>query len=192
MRANGQCGISEKPICVVKSNGSRYGTIHGEPEVPPRRTSGLGPMPNHVSKTKKIRSRMDHLFLSVSSARTCPTPIFEDRPSSSSVLDTKIRAQEQLIANYKAELDQQKRVLQEALLTTEAQAVQIQNLEQELGSLKQVNASLMQDNESYQILLHEKTMAGEIFKVSEPNCLGQPYPFIDNHRLLLENQRLCC
>lgn len=78
-----------------------------------------------------------------------------------SARDAKIRVQDKLIADFKAELEQQKMVLHEAMTTAEAQAQRVDGLEQELASLQQVNASLMEDNESYQMLLHEKTIAGE-------------------------------
>ncbi|KAI9267934.1 hypothetical protein BDA99DRAFT_603510 [Phascolomyces articulosus] len=81
--------------------------------------------------------------------------------------DTKIRAQEKLISDFKSEVEQQKRVIHEAVLAAEAQVQRIDILEQELESLKEVNASLMEDNESYQVLLHEKTMAGEFPKKAD-------------------------
>ncbi|KAG2216872.1 hypothetical protein INT45_009403 [Circinella minor] len=80
--------------------------------------------------------------------------------------DTKIRVQEKLLSGFKNEIEHQKRVIHEAMLGAEAQEKRINTLEQELTSLKEVNASLMEDNESYQMLLHEKTMAGEFSKKS--------------------------
>ncbi|KAI8384625.1 uncharacterized protein BYT42DRAFT_563124 [Radiomyces spectabilis] len=81
--------------------------------------------------------------------------------------DAKIRIQEQLLSDLKAELQQQKVVGHETAMTMEAQASQIEALTQELHDIKIVNASLMEDNEGYQLLLHEKTMAGELFKRSD-------------------------
>ena len=95
------------------------------------------------------------------------SPLMEERTTPTkpidgvSARDAKIRVQDKLIADFKAELEQQKMVLHEAMTTAEAQAQRIDGLEQELASLQQVNASLMEDNESYQMLLHEKTIAGE-------------------------------
>lgn len=90
-----------------------------------------------------------------------------------SARDAKIRVQDKLIADFKAELEQQKMVLHEAMTTAEAQAQRVDGLEQELASLQQVNASLMEDNESYQMLLHEKTIAGE-FPVKVNNMDDTP------------------
>ncbi|KAJ8658699.1 hypothetical protein O0I10_005422 [Lichtheimia ornata] len=42
----------------------------------------------------------------------------------------------------------------------------INHLEEQLASARQMNESLMEDNESYQLLLHEKTMNGEILAAS--------------------------
>lgn len=97
------------------------------------------------------------------------SPLMEERTATTttptidgvSARDAKIRVQDKLIADFKAELEQQKMVLHEAMTTAEAQAQRVDGLEQELASLQQVNASLMEDNESYQMLLHEKTIAGE-------------------------------
>ncbi|KAI8145425.1 hypothetical protein BJV82DRAFT_603615 [Fennellomyces sp. T-0311] len=97
-------------------------------------------------------------------------PLFEERTKpidSVAARDTKIRAQEKLISDFKSEVEQQKRMTHEAILAAEAQTQRVETLEQELASLKEVNASLMEDNESYQILLHEKTMAGEFPKKSD-------------------------
>ncbi|KAJ8659759.1 hypothetical protein O0I10_004352 [Lichtheimia ornata] len=94
------------------------------------------------------------------------SPLMEERATTPTIdgvsaRDAKIRVQDKLIADFKAELEQQKMVLHEAMTTAEAQAQRVDGLEQELASLQQVNASLMEDNESYQMLLHEKTIAGE-------------------------------
>ncbi|KAI9320252.1 hypothetical protein BX666DRAFT_1920899 [Dichotomocladium elegans] len=101
-------------------------------------------------------------------------PLFEDnRQQSTESLsittsrDVKSKAHEKLIADFKSELEQQKALLHEALSTAEAHAQRVEQLEQELASLRQVNASLMEDNESYQMLLHEKTIAGEFPRKSD-------------------------
>lgn len=81
------------------------------------------------------------------------------------IKDTKTRAQERLLADFAAQVEQQKRIIEDAVLTTKAQASRVEELEKELFSVKQLNASLMEDNESYQTLLREKTMTGEFLKV---------------------------
>ena len=112
--------------------------------------------------------------------------LFEERTrsiDSVTARDTKIRVQEKLLSDFKSEIEQQKRVIHEAMLGAEVQDQRINTLEQELTSLKEVNASLMEDNESYQILLHEKTMAGEFSKVKRErkmeynsSCLSTSWP----------------
>ncbi|KAI7883162.1 hypothetical protein K492DRAFT_235534 [Lichtheimia hyalospora FSU 10163] len=46
------------------------------------------------------------------------------------------------------------------------QSACINHLEEQLATARQMNESLMEDNESYQLLLHEKTMNGEILAAS--------------------------
>ena len=76
-----------------------------------------------------------------------------------------------MIADLKSQVEQQKRVIEDALMTAETHAQRMESLEEELVSLKQVNGSLMEDNESYQMLLHEKTMTGEFLKVNDPGFI---------------------
>lgn len=72
-----------------------------------------------------------------------------------------IKAQDKLISDLKLELDKQKGILQEHQNQVQNQSLKIEHLEHEIANVKQLNRSLMEDNESYQILLHEKTMNGE-------------------------------
>ncbi|KAF7729647.1 hypothetical protein EC973_004020 [Apophysomyces ossiformis] len=105
------------------------------------------------------------------------SPLLEDRKSSSSTpsatldsvsaRDSKIRAQDKLIQDLKAELQQQKLVTHEALMTNDSHVQRIQTLELELAEMKHVNQSLMEDNEGYQLLLREKTEAEELLKRRE-------------------------
>ncbi|KAG1447467.1 hypothetical protein G6F56_009251 [Rhizopus delemar] len=72
-----------------------------------------------------------------------------------------IKAQDKLIADLKIELDKHKTVLEEYKNEAQNQSLKMEHLEYEAANVKQLNRSLMEDNESYQILLHEKTMNGE-------------------------------
>ncbi|KAI7869550.1 hypothetical protein BDF14DRAFT_1741798 [Spinellus fusiger] len=72
-----------------------------------------------------------------------------------------IKAQDKLILDLKNEVEKQKGLLQDQNVNAQRQSLRIEYLEQEIGNVKQVNRSLMEDNESYQILLHEKTISGE-------------------------------
>ncbi|RUS18321.1 hypothetical protein BC937DRAFT_88928, partial [Endogone sp. FLAS-F59071] len=72
-----------------------------------------------------------------------------------------IKAQDKLISDLKADVEKHKATTQENLQQVQRQAMKIEHLENEIANVKQVNRSLMEDNESYQILLHEKTMSGE-------------------------------
>ncbi|KAI9267344.1 hypothetical protein BY458DRAFT_512012 [Sporodiniella umbellata] len=72
-----------------------------------------------------------------------------------------IKAQDKLIADLKLEVEKQKSVLGEHQTQAQHQSLRMEHFEHEIANIKQVNRSLMEDNESYQILLHEKTMNGE-------------------------------
>ncbi|KAF7731933.1 hypothetical protein EC973_007764 [Apophysomyces ossiformis] len=72
-----------------------------------------------------------------------------------------IKAQDKLIADLKKEVEQHKSALQEQSAEAQRQSLRIEHLEHEIANVKQLNRSLMEDNESYQILLHEKTINGE-------------------------------
>lgn len=63
--------------------------------------------------------------------------------------------------------------------------MKIEHLENEIANVKQVNRSLMEDNESYQILLHEKTMSGEFMlnPIMQNNRFGSDdYDTVDEPR----------
>ncbi|KAG0174853.1 hypothetical protein DFQ28_007354 [Apophysomyces sp. BC1034] len=72
-----------------------------------------------------------------------------------------IKAQDKLIADLKKEMEQHKSALQDQNGDAQRQSLRIEHLEHEIANVKQLNRSLMEDNESYQILLHEKTISGE-------------------------------
>jgi hypothetical protein len=72
-----------------------------------------------------------------------------------------IKAQDKLILDLKNEVDKQKSLLQEQQSEAQLQSLKVVHLEHEISNVKQLNRSLMEDNESYQILLHEKTITGE-------------------------------
>lgn len=72
-----------------------------------------------------------------------------------------IKAQDKLILDLKNEVEKQKSLLQESQSAYQLISLKVVHLEHEITNVKQVNRSLMEDNESYQILLHEKTINGE-------------------------------
>lgn len=73
-----------------------------------------------------------------------------------------IKAQDKLISDLKAEVEKQKNNVQENVSQIQQQSLRMEHLEHEISNVKQLNRSLMEDNESYQMLLHEKTINGEI------------------------------
>ncbi|CAO3589842.1 unnamed protein product [Absidia cylindrospora] len=79
----------------------------------------------------------------------------------SKIAQRTIKAQDKLILDLRAEMEQQKSMVQDRDAHAQRQSLRIQHLDQEIANVKQVNQSLMEDNESYQILLHEKTISGE-------------------------------
>ncbi|CAO3639597.1 unnamed protein product [Mucor hiemalis] len=72
-----------------------------------------------------------------------------------------IKAQDKLILDLKNEVEKQKSLLQESQSASQLISLKVVHLEHEITNVKQLNRSLMEDNESYQILLHEKTINGE-------------------------------
>ena len=60
-----------------------------------------------------------------------------------------------------AELDKAKQATTESMNLNKSHVRRIQQLENELSQVKHMHQSLMEENESYQLLLHEKTMKGE-------------------------------
>lgn len=72
-----------------------------------------------------------------------------------------IKAQDKLIFDLRNELEKQKSLTQEQQSEAQLQSLKIVHLNHEIANVKQLNRSLQEDNESYQILLHEKTITGE-------------------------------
>ncbi|KAG2206539.1 hypothetical protein INT47_008556 [Mucor saturninus] len=72
-----------------------------------------------------------------------------------------IKAQDKMILDLKNELEKQKAVLADRQSEAQLVSLKLVHLEHEITNVKQLNQSLMEDNESYQILLHEKTINGE-------------------------------
>ncbi|KAI8336712.1 hypothetical protein BC941DRAFT_453073 [Chlamydoabsidia padenii] len=96
---------------------------------------------------------------------------FDLSPTSLEALDSAdkqtIRAQETIIAELKLNLEQQAHKLQQQhLLDSHEASLQLQALISQVNNIKQLNQSLMEENESYQILLHEKTICGDF--MSDP------------------------
>ncbi|CAO3589753.1 unnamed protein product [Absidia cylindrospora] len=78
-----------------------------------------------------------------------------------------IKTQEGIITALKAKLEQQtNEVLQQRQLDNQKVSAQVENLITEVDNIKQLNQSLMEENESYQILLHEKTISGDFISDS--------------------------
>lgn len=72
-----------------------------------------------------------------------------------------IKAQDKMILDLKNELDKQKVIMTDRQSQAQLASLKLVHLEHEIANVKQLNQSLMEDNESYQILLHEKTINGE-------------------------------
>ncbi|KAI8086607.1 uncharacterized protein BX664DRAFT_386999 [Halteromyces radiatus] len=76
----------------------------------------------------------------------------------------KIQAQERLLANLQSELETQKLSHLEAI---QEQSDKLASVVKELQDIKELNRTLMEDNEGYQMLLTEKTMSGAFLKKVE-------------------------
>ncbi|KAJ1656734.1 hypothetical protein IWQ61_003737 [Dispira simplex] len=72
-----------------------------------------------------------------------------------------IRAQDKLIQELRTDLNHLESSKAQLQSEWEQQGFRVLQLESELGELKQVNQTLMEDNESYQLLLHERTVNGD-------------------------------
>ncbi|KAL1917749.1 uncharacterized protein VTP21DRAFT_3583 [Calcarisporiella thermophila] len=77
------------------------------------------------------------------------------------IASTTIRAQDRYISELRAELDRQRNVTHEYMVRLQNQSLRMTALENEVSQVMQVNRRLMEENEGYQILLHERTISGE-------------------------------
>ncbi|KAI8343043.1 hypothetical protein BC941DRAFT_465212 [Chlamydoabsidia padenii] len=122
------------------------------------------PTLSHSSSTSHVTKRNSRLMMDESDSDH-DTPklaaIDSAQVRENKIAQRTIKAQDKLILDLKVELDQQKSIVQDHDTRAQRQSLRIQQLEQEIANVKQVNQSLMEDNESYQILLHEKTISGE-------------------------------
>jgi hypothetical protein len=155
---------------------------NGEPRTPrtPRRrsvtsTTLMSPFTNYLDDIDESSQQKDlefpspaniHLTASVSTNTLMkPAPKLAAIDSSyareAKIAQRTIKAQDKLILDLKGELEKQKSLLKEHQNETQQQSLKIVHLEHEIQNVKQLNRSLQEDNESYQILLHEKTMNGE-------------------------------
>lgn len=91
-----------------------------------------------------------------------------------------IKSQQTIIADLKSELEQQ---TEQHLLNRHEASLQLETLVSQVNSMKQLNQSLMEENESYQVLLHEKTICGDF--MSDPIVQVQKQGKYGNHSTLL-------
>ncbi|KAK9719984.1 hypothetical protein K7432_004432 [Basidiobolus ranarum] len=78
----------------------------------------------------------------------------------SKILSKTVKSQDRLILELREEIEKVKQGTRAAIARYENQSLKMSALENEKNQLKQVNQTLMEENESYQVLLHEKTMSG--------------------------------
>ncbi|RUP06332.1 hypothetical protein BC936DRAFT_140402 [Jimgerdemannia flammicorona] len=122
--------------------------------------------------------------LSPLSAANPPSTQSDSYTREAKIASLTIKAQDKQILDLKNEVERQKSVAQENLQQVQRQAMKIEHLENEISNVKQVNRSLMEDNESYQILLHEKTMSGEFMlnPIMQNRFDGDDYDTLDEPR----------
>ncbi|CAG8488978.1 10779_t:CDS:2 [Dentiscutata erythropus] len=95
------------------------------------------------------------------------TPTAGSTPSHYSVLREAKTAQrtikelERRVNELTTEIENAKRAHTDSMNTNKNHVARIHHLENELGQVKHMNQTLMEENEGYQLLLHEKTMKGE-------------------------------
>lgn len=124
-------------------------------------TSGLVDIGENQSDTASNDN--DGNTLSVVDER--PTPKLAAIDSSyareTKIAQRTIKAQDKMIFDLKSEVEKLKAVIQEQQTESQTQSLHASHLQHEVASIKEVNRGLMEENESYQILLHEKTINGE-------------------------------
>ncbi|CAG8678879.1 2334_t:CDS:2, partial [Dentiscutata heterogama] len=95
------------------------------------------------------------------------TPTAGSTPSHYTVLREAKTAQrtikelERRVNELTTEIENVKRAHTDSMNTNKNHVARIHHLENELGQVKHMNQTLMEENEGYQLLLHEKTMKGE-------------------------------
>ncbi|KAK9703482.1 hypothetical protein K7432_010694 [Basidiobolus ranarum] len=106
-----------------------------------------------------------------------------DLVNENSALIKTIKNQDKLLLEIREELEKSKQAAQESASRLQECLVQISALENEKLQIKGVNQTLMEENESYQVLLHEKTMNGRFML----NPILQVYPFTISKAIFLFN-----
>ncbi|RIB21248.1 hypothetical protein C2G38_1119331 [Gigaspora rosea] len=95
------------------------------------------------------------------------TPTAGSTPSHYTVLREAKTAQrtikelERRVNELTTEIENSKRAHTDSMNVNKNHVARIHHLENELGQVKHMNQTLMEENEGYQLLLHEKTMKGE-------------------------------
>ncbi|ORX76070.1 hypothetical protein K493DRAFT_309079 [Basidiobolus meristosporus CBS 931.73] len=77
------------------------------------------------------------------------------------LLTKTVKNQERLIAELREEIDKSQQAVQSSTSRLQECSLQIASLENEKLQIRGVNQTLMEENESYQVLLQEKTMSGK-------------------------------
>lgn len=135
-------------------------------------TSGLGDIGEN-----EVNKQSDQEHTSDDNNLLKPTPKLQVIDSSyareAKIAQRTIKAQDKLILDLKNEVEKQKQLLSEQQNESQLIGLKVVHLEHEINNVKQLNRSLMEDNESYQILLHEKTINGEfmmnpIMQIEDP------------------------
>ncbi|ORZ35256.1 hypothetical protein BCR44DRAFT_331454 [Catenaria anguillulae PL171] len=94
-----------------------------------------------------------------------------------------LRAQEQLIGDLRADLDTLQSSLSSAHKDNDALKDRVVDLSNELIQMEEINKALMEENEAFQMLLSERTVAGEFFLPRPPQPLGAWKPATEGSRV---------
>ncbi|KAI8139741.1 hypothetical protein BJV82DRAFT_625926 [Fennellomyces sp. T-0311] len=179
--------------------------MYGEPRTPrtPRRRSitattmngtSMSPFTNYPLGDIEEHDNRDNGSSGNDTAPSTPTTITAPKLAAidasyareAKIAQRTIKAQDKLIADLKNEIEQQKSLIQDQRSEVQQQSLRIEHLDHEIANVKQVNRSLMEDNESYQILLHEKTISGEFMMnpIMQIEKDGSASPTSDKRRSL--------
>ncbi|KAI8878270.1 hypothetical protein K501DRAFT_287967 [Backusella circina FSU 941] len=117
------------------------------------------PSPSLSTPSGPVTERLDHQYQQQQQQQKVP-----DMQREIKISKRTVKAQDKLILDLKKELEIQSKSIQDSLAQSRNQAEKLEQLEFELANVKRMNQSLMEENEGYQLLLHEKTLSGEFIQ----------------------------
>jgi predicted RNase H-like nuclease (RuvC/YqgF family) len=116
------------------------------------------PSPSISTPSGPITERLDHSYQQQQQQKV------PDMQREIKISKRTVKAQDKLILDLKKQLEIQAKSIQDTISQSRSQSDKLEQLEFELANVKRMNQSLMEENEGYQLLLHEKTLSGEFIQ----------------------------